>query len=278
VSPFINLKISHHRFLLWVLAFIITVLSAWFQRRTGPAYDLRGKATFQESRIPFRLARSEVVKINAPIHITVPDSTISGSVRFKRFKSNDEWTRLPMVREGEQLSAYLPHQPVAGKVIYFVFLEKDQEEVSLSGDKPIILRYRGEVPRIILLLHVLVIFIAMLLSNRTAFEALDVRGNPYRYMLWTIGALLAGGFVLGPLMQKFAFGTYWTGFPLGTDLTDNKTLITLLGWLLALFLNRRGRDRRGWIVFAAVLLLTAYFIPHSLLGSEIDYTKLKELP
>jgi hypothetical protein len=218
------------------------------------------------------------VEINAPIHITVPDSTISGSVRFKRFKSNDEWTILPLVREGEQLSAYLPHQPVSGKVIYFVFLEKDQEEVSLSGEKPIILRYRGEVPRIILLLHVLVIFIAMLLSNRTAFEALDVQGNTHRYMLWTIGALLAGGFILGPLMQKFAFGTYWTGFPLGTDLTDNKTLIALLGWLLALFLNRRGRDRRGWIVFAAVLLLAAYFIPHSLLGSELDYTRMTELP
>ena len=47
---FIDVKISHHRFLLWVIAVVITVASAYYQRRTGPTYDYRGKVTLQENR------------------------------------------------------------------------------------------------------------------------------------------------------------------------------------------------------------------------------------
>lgn len=46
-----------------------------------------------------------------------------------------------------------------------------------------------------------------------------------------------------------AFGPWWTGFPFGTDLTDNK-----------------------WLVGLAVLFMIAVFtIPHSVNGSEYDY-------
>ncbi len=275
---FIDVKISHHRFLLWVIAVVITVASAYYQRRTGPTYDYRGKVTLQENTIGFKLSRVGIVGRDASLRLTIPDTTVMGFVRFKRYKSTDDWTEISMTREGDKLSTSIPQQPAAGKIMYFVSLAKDLEKISLTGENPVILRYRGDVPMLVLLLHIVVIFAAMLLSNRTAFEALDSRGKSYKYMLWTIGALIVGGFILGPIMQKFAFGVYWTGFPLGTDLTDNKTLITLIGWLVALFLNRGGRDRRGWIVFAAVLLLVAYLIPHSLLGSELDYSATSSLP
>ena len=44
----------------------------------------------------------------------------------------------------------------------------------------------------------------------------------------------------------------------------------------ALFKNRGGRDGRGWILFAAIVMLVIYLIPHSLLGSELDYTKMPQ--
>ena len=198
----INLKIAHHRFLLWVLAFVLTILTAYYQRRTGPTRPLRGKVQIEDSIYRFRLLRSAVVGTNAPVTVTVPDTSIAGSVRFKRYKSNDPWTTVPMQRQGEKLTMELPHQPAAGKIIYSVFLDG----VSLSEKKPVILRYRGDVPTVIFIAHVVLIFFAMLLSNRTALEALDANGRAYGYMLWTIGLLLAGGFIMGPLMQKYAFG------------------------------------------------------------------------
>lgn len=74
--------------------------------------------------------------------------------------------------------------------------------------------------------------------------------------------------ILGPLVQKYAFGAYWTGWPVGTDLTDNKTLIALIGWLAAALALRTVPRPGVWIVLAAVLMLGVFMIPHSLRGSE----------
>ena len=86
--------------------------------------------------------------------------------------------------------------------------------------------------------------------------------------------LFIGGLVLGPLVQKFSFGVLWSGVPLGFDLTDNKTLIAMVVWIAVLFLMRKGRQARVWTIAAAVILMVVYSIPHSVLGSELDYSKL----
>ncbi|MEI6614889.1 MAG: hypothetical protein WCL37_08320, partial [Chrysiogenales bacterium] len=78
----------------------------------------------------------------------------------------------------------------------------------------------------------------------------------------------AGGLILGPLVQKYAFGAFWTGFPLGHDLTDSKTLLAVMVWLGAFFLRKKSR---WWTLLATVLMIVIYLIPHSLLGSELNY-------
>jgi cytochrome bd-type quinol oxidase subunit 2 len=117
-------------------------------------------------------------------------------------------------------------------------------------------------------------FLAMLFSTRAGLEALDKNGNPRKLVIWTTGLLFVGGMILGPLVQKYAFGALWTGFPFGFDLTDNKTLIAMLGWIAALIAGRKGKPARVWVLGASVLLLIVYLIPHSLLGSQLDYSKL----
>jgi hypothetical protein len=76
--------------------------------------------------------------------------------------------------------------------------------------------------------------------------------------------------ILGPLVQNYAFGELWTGIPFGWDLTDNKTLIALIFWILAVYMNRKS-DKPVYTVLAAVILLLVYSIPHSLFGSQLDY-------
>jgi hypothetical protein len=78
--------------------------------------------------------------------------------------------------------------------------------------------------------------------------------------------------ILGPVVQKFAFGEFWTGIPWGFDLTDNKTLIAMVAWGIALW---KGRKSKYWIIFAAVVLLAVYLIPHSMLGSELNYETME---
>jgi hypothetical protein len=269
------MNIAKNAAFLWILAFVITIGSAVYQRMTGPTYPYQTKIQIGNASIPVTLIRSETTGNDLPIEITVPDTSITGHVQFRRYKSMDEWMQLRMTRNGETLVAYLPSQPPSGKILYFVFVQKDDQNISLSGEKPIVARFKGAIPLAILIPHILLMFLAMLFSNRTAFEALNPQGKAFQYTLWTIGLFLVGGFIFGPLVQKYAFGDLWTGIPFGYDLTDNKTLIAMVGWILAWVKSRKGQQGRGWIFLAALLMLTVYLIPHSVLGSELDYTKMK---
>jgi hypothetical protein len=266
------------KFAIWLIAFIITIAAAVYQRMTGPTYPIRGKIDLADSAIYYRLARSHGGEENHEVAIKADNRDVTGSVQYKRYKTYDPWTTHSMLRKEDHLTAQLPHQPPAGKLVYKVILSHEEEQISLTGDKPVIIRFRGDVPPFVLIPHVLIMFLAMLFSNRAGLEALRPRANPRKYALWTLALLFIGGMILGTVVQKLAFGAFWTGFPLGFDLTDNKTLIALIGWLAAVIAGRGGRPARWWVLGAAILLLVVYLIPHSLLGSELDYSQLSPSP
>ena len=72
------------------------------------------------------------------------------------------------------------------------------------------------------------------------------------------------------IVQYCAFGEFWTGVPFGWDLTDNKTLIALFFWVLAVIMNRK-KERPFYVALAAIVLLLVYSIPHSMFGSQLNY-------
>ena len=178
-----------------------------------------------------------------------------------------------MRRDGEWMVAALPHQPPAGKLEYVVRLDGIDAGV-VFPPRPAVTRFKGAVHPIALILHVAVIFLGMLYATRAGIESL-VRSTSLRRLAWTAAILLwVGGFILGPIIQKMAFGAYWTGFPLGYDLTDNKILIAGLAWFWAVWRLRGNRSARLSVFVAAIITLVIFAIPHSVLGSEINWENL----
>jgi hypothetical protein len=111
----------------------------------------------------------------------------------------------------------------------------------------------------------------MLLSNLAGLLA-TVKHNRHRfYGKLTLLLFFIGGLILGPMVQHHAFGEAWTGIPFGWDLTDNKTLISFIFWAVAVAMNRK-KDRPAYTILAAIILLLIYSIPHSMFGSELDYS------
>jgi hypothetical protein len=204
------------------------------------------------------------------IKLEIPEE-ISGTLWFRRFKTGDEWSAAEMKHDGKHLSGELPSQPAAGKLEYYVILRSvSGAEMPVMKDKPVVIRFKGNVPAVIMIPHILIMFFAMLLSNLAGITAVAGSDKQRRYGRLALWFLLAGGMVLGPLVQKYAFGDLWTGIPFGWDLTDNKTLIAVVFWIAAVVMNHR-RQRPAYTIIAAVILLLVYSIPHSLFGSELDY-------
>ncbi len=260
----------------WIIAFTITLGSAYYQRRTGPTYPIRGSAALNAGRISYRLERSHGGETGCPIEIKTGDPAISGLVEWKHHGVAEDFAQLPMISREGTLTAELPHQPPAGRLDYRIILNSGGGSIVLPKGEPAVIRFKGDVPLFILISHVLAMFGAMLLSTRSGLEVFDPdpRLKPLTY--WTLGFLIAGGAILGPIMQKHAFGAYWTGWPFGKDLTDNKTLIALLIWIVAVIAVKMERRAKLWVAVASVILLTVYMIPHSMWGSELEYARQKQ--
>jgi hypothetical protein len=259
--------------LFWFLAVVITLGSALYQRLTGPSYPLRGKVVVGGVEIKYKLPRNAETAHDAEVAVPAP-SPLQGYLEYRRFKTEDAWARVPLARQGDRLVGYLPKQPAAGKLAYQVSLTGGYLTTPLAGEAPVVIRFKDPVPLWIIVPHGLVMFAGMLLSTAAGLAALDRKRNPRRLVLWVVAFLFAGGFVLGPLVQKLAFGVAWSGFPLGMDLTDNKTLIAFLFWIAALVAGRKGKPARPFVLAASLVTLVIYLIPHSLMGSELDYTKM----
>ena len=258
---------------LWIFAIVFTISAAIYQRLTGPTHPKRVNITIKGEDYLFKLIRSHGGEDDATISLEVPEH-INGSVKFKRFKTSDEYTIIPMIRKDQEISAKLPHQPPAGKLEYYITLNDGQDEYLLNED-PVVIRFKGEVALYILIPHIIFMFLAMLFSLRTGIEAIFKGQRTYRYAKVTLISLVIGGLFLGPIVQWMAFGDFWTGWPFGGDWTDNKTLAAVLSWLIAFLVLRKKPENRLWPIIAFLVLFAIYMIPHSMGGSEFDYEKGK---
>jgi len=260
--------------LFWIFAVFFTISIAIYQRMTGPTYPKKGSIIINGNELKFKLLRSqentkEGIISNATIKIDNKINLSGGAIIYKRYKFLEEWTEVNMIQKGDYLEGELPSQPAAGKLEYRVFLKKGNENYALNIE-PVIIRFTGEVPKYILLPHILFMFLAMLFSTRTGIEAIIKGKQTFNYALVTVITLFLGGVILGPVVQKYAFGAYWTGWPLGGDLTDNKTAVAFLFWVIATFKMYRNREKTRFAILAMIILLAVYMIPHSMFGSELD--------
>ncbi|MCE1163966.1 MAG: hypothetical protein LWX07_01030 [Bacteroidetes bacterium] len=257
----------------WILALVITLASAYYQRITGPSYPAKGSAVFQGKEINYKFERSNSTNENCPVQLNVADNNLKGVLLWKRHKTKDELSRVEMTNENGTLKAELPKQPPSGKLDYSVRVIGQNTETEIP-EKPVVIRFKGDVPSVILIIHIILIFAAMLLSTRAGIEVFRKEPQLKKFTFWSLALMLVGGMILGPIVQKYAFGAYWTGVPFGFDLTDNKTLIAFIAWITASIMVFKSKKPAYWVLGAAVVTLAVFLIPHSVLGSELDYSKM----
>lgn len=260
------------RILIGLIALVGTVMMASYQRRTGPTYPVSVDETLAGSSIDGELIRTHGGDGDARVSLTVESNEVEAELVWRRYPTDETWTRQTMVREDSDLAAYLPHQVAAAKLEYSVRLWNGQDELTLPHGETAIIRFRSDVPAWVLIPHILCMFITLWIVFRAAIGALLGENNTARYLPWILGFLVFGGFFLGPLVQKYAFDAWWTGWPFGGDWTDNKTLAALIAWLIAWWICKKlPQFQRAAVLFATVVMVVVYLIPHSIHGSELDW-------
>ena len=260
------------KWIVGILAFLITIGAAIYQKYTGPTYPKTISFIHQDKAISYTLPRSHETTDDCPVVLDKKFKTENGFLYYKRYPTNDAYTKIPFSqsKDGGRLTAFLPKQPASGKLIYYIELYDRNKLIFSNADNQNIIRFKGHVPPYILIPHIIFMFFAMFFSTYTALRI--VARLSYKRFIWiTLALLILGGLFFGPIVQKYAFGFYWTGIPFGWDLTDNKTLIAFIFWVYAVIRNMKHENKNSVFV-AAIVTLIIFSIPHSMFGSQLDYS------
>jgi hypothetical protein len=251
---------------LWAIALLVTLGSAVWQRLSGPTHPIRVRDSVAGQEITGRLLRSQTVGAGVPISLQAGAGLV-GEVRWRRWPGDHPWQTVALRRAGDRLVGELPAQTMkAARIEYNVEITDGLGSTITRSAR---LRFKGAVPGAVLAVHVAAMFLGMLLSLRTGLEALNRGPRLAPLVAATLVCLGGGGLLLGPVVQKYAFDAYWTGWPVGEDLTDNKLAVAVLAWGVAAWQLRRGR--RWWVVLASLITFAIFVIPHSLHGSTHDW-------
>lgn len=288
---------SHHyrteplwlRALLWAIAVVLMLAAVVYQRGTGPTYPRKGSFTAAGRSFDYALVRSDwSERTNDAARVRLPDPgpATSGTLYWKRYRTRDEFTPTPLTREtvdGQpQLVGLLPAQPAAGKLEYYLELNTGETTLRIPSVAPnVVIRFKDHVPAYILAPHVIMMFFSVLIGMRTGLAAIFAPSSMRRWSWVALIGMTVGGMVLGPIVQKYAFGEYWTGFPWGGDWTDNKMLVMWLSWVFACAVigfrpKRRELIPRAAVLIGALVMSAVYLIPHSMGGSELDYSAVEQ--
>ena len=146
-----------------------------------------------------------------------------------------------------------------------------------------LIKYKGEVSVTVLVLHILCMFAAFFFIVEAIIGALAmlITGDEKEFTVaqtrWVLLFTFLGGIPLGLALNWQRFGVLWEAFPFGTDITDNKTQLIIILWIIIAALSwksfacrRTGRDLIGpgafatAVIAASVISLFLYLVPHSL--------------
>lgn len=251
------------------LALLGTLATLYYQHATGPTYEKDVEVEINGKPYEFELVRSHDNTTPFVIKLAIPDPVVTASIRYRRYPTNEDFITKLFERNGDTLFVELPNQPMAGKYQYSILANANGEVTKLS-ERDVVVRFKGHVPLWILRIHIFLMFASYFFAIFAGILAIANQRKYKFYALVSVIILGLGGLVLGPIVQKYAFDVWWAGFPFGMDLTDNKLLIAFVVWLIAYAVNIK-KDRRWWVVGAMIVHMAVYSIPHSAMGSELDY-------
>lgn len=195
----------------------------------------------------------------------------------------------PQVEDSPAFSAVIPSQPMRTKVYYYISVrDGEKNELSLPDrvnrlNSPFMIKFKGKVTPGVLIAHIIAMFAGIFFVFMVLFYDIDLlRGKDVSRDVGNLSLLATffiflGGMPLGWWVTYQTLGVLWEGIPIGWDITDSKTLIIFLYWIILLYLmkgtifkkdsklNPVGEKTLAVLVLMGVILtFLLYLIPHSI--------------
>ena len=258
---------------LWAVACVVTVAAGVWQWHRGASGPQRGEVKISGQRVSYQLPSRGTA--GEPLRVTVGVAPeVAGTVRWRHSQGEEPFQALTMLRDDDVLVSLLPAQPAGGWIEYELVLFGAFGLARIPSDEPVQVRSWGRASPLVVLPYLAAALLSVLFGVRAGLAAGFERPEA-RLLTWIAAACVTVcGVILGPLVQRSAFGAYWTGWPLGADVVDHKALVVWLAWIVAavtMVPARGAADRfaRTVVTVAAAALVAVAFLPDGLHVSRL---------
>ena len=270
-----------------VIGFVLTIALLGASRRLSTRHPEDLAVEGRGFRAEHRSVTEQVGPGRPDLSIYVEGERALEPVVRYRLKSEEDYHNVQMTIEGGGTwRAVLPEYEKGTKIYYAIELREEDERIAripAESGSSLFIKYKGKVSPVVLTLHIIFMFAAFYFMVQGFWSALgilsgrDWKSEAVGYGRWVLLSSFVGGWPLGFILNYQAFGVIWEGFPFGYDITDNKTQIMFVFWLVSLLLVRGSllglgeeRDVLGARGFAVALIvsflvsLALFIVPHSL--------------
>ncbi len=143
------------------------------------------------------------------------------------------------------------------------------------------IRFEGKPNSIVLVAHIACMYAALLAVFLAVFSGLadknasNLSTRLGKLVLLATALLVVGVFLLGTVVERQSYGTFWSGVPVGTNMTDTYSLLLCLFWVGMLvclkgsaFKSNPEKDlisrqtARILIVVGLIAMIIVFLIPH----------------
>lgn len=212
-----------------------------------------------------------------------PDQGVGVAVCWKLHRSDKVESSPLFLVDANLYQGFVPDFGKGARIQYWVRAMNAKGEVLRIPSSPVTMKFKGRVSKSVLVAHIAFMFAAFFFMVMSLFGAIRIlRGqegkrSTVKAARWVLILSFIGGWPLGFILNRQAFGTLWEGYPFGYDITDNKTQVMFVLWLVSLLLvwgsfigRSEEKDRLGARPFAYTIIasflvsLVLFILPHSM--------------
>ena len=187
---------------------------------------------------------------------------------------------LPGLSKGERWFYYIEAEDTTGNILSIPERVKEEErQINFY------VTFEGTADRILFISHIVLAITAVILWIHSVFYAVNYLITKERHnirlafcsVLYGTTSFFVFAFPVGGYIAHQVFGQAWSGAPFGWDITDNKSLITFLYYVILIYLmkgefyelevgkgNVISDNNFSYLVILGIILtIVVYNIPHS---------------
>ena len=249
------------------IALGITIIATFVQQFAS--YDRPRKALIMINEEIYTLKLPVVHDANEEcvVEINIPDTSVTGKMFYRVHESTEAWHSNNLIRMSDNLISILPITQPNVKLEYYLMLNSRSSQFAVVKDEPVVIRFQKEVPKYLLYPYVLLMFLALIISNFAGMLTVYNIDSYKKYVRITF-YLFCACLLFGLIWHIISFRHFFLQVNPNNDLSFFKYLIILGIWWVVYKISQK-KDWRYLTLGASVLTLVLYCLPPQIVFSWI---------